>query len=424
MRYILFILAFALVINVNCSRKLPWDNPLDPVNDLPPNVPACISPPNDSLYIDNTVVLCWSCCFDQNQGDSVLYSIYVGTDDPPSTAVSIGRKDTTFTSTGLTPATRYYWKVEASDNHGNISYSTVRTFTTNSLHLVGAYNISGCNYHVIVRNNYAYVASESGVWTIDITDPSQPRYSGYWYNGVYVTVRAIALKDNYLYAGDKNGIAVIDISSPSNPSTLGNMLLAGDVSNMALKGDTLVSANLSGGLRIVDVSNHSYPNEIGSFSTWSVVDARDVSVAEGITFVADGAAGVRFINISDTTGPYEAGHFTTAGSAYGVKVSGPYAFVADRDYGLRILNVASLASPTEICHIVTPGLANGVSLHGQYAVIASSSSFTVFDISNPTMPFEKGRYYTTTPVYDVFIAGNYAYVANGYSGLKIIEILP
>jgi len=72
--------------------------------------------------------------------------------------------------------------------------------------------------------------------------------------------------------------------------------------------------------------------------------------------------------------------------------------------------------------IKTTGSVNNVYVSGDYAYIAEGFSLMVIDVSDPTNP--------GTPVYEdttgwargVYVSGDYAYVADGDSGLAIIDI--
>ncbi|UZO74948.1 DUF4347 domain-containing protein [Microcystis aeruginosa str. Chao 1910] len=74
----------------------------------------------------------------------------------------------------------------------------------------------------------------------------------------------------------------------------------------------------------------------------------------------------------------------------------------------------------------TSGYAYDVQVVGNYAYVADGDSgLQIIDISNPTNPTLKGNYDTTSSfhwAYDVQVVGNYAYVADGDSGLQIIDI--
>ena len=69
------------------------------------------------------------------------------------------------------------------------------------------------------------------------------------------------------------------------------------------------------------------------------------------------------------------------------------------------------------------GYAQDVEVVGNYAYLADGDSgLQIIDISNPTNPTLKGNYDTPDYAYGVQVVGNYAYVADGDSGLQIIDI--
>jgi hypothetical protein len=80
-------------------------------------------------------------------------------------------------------------------------------------------------------------------------------------------------------------------------------------------------------------------------------------------------------------------------------------------------------APTLVGNYDTSGLAYGVQVVGNYAYVADGGSgLQIIDISNPTTPTLKGNYDTSGSAVGVQVVGNYAYVADYYSGLQIIDI--
>jgi hypothetical protein len=85
--------------------------------------------------------------------------------------------------------------------------------------------------------------------------------------------------------------------------------LLGSASRVVLSGNHVFVADGAGGLRIVDVSNPNMPTEVGFVSTGG--STYDVDVSGGHAFVADGAAGMRVIDVSNPGAPVEVGAYTT-----------------------------------------------------------------------------------------------------------------
>ncbi|MDB9451743.1 DUF4347 domain-containing protein [Dolichospermum circinale] len=80
-------------------------------------------------------------------------------------------------------------------------------------------------------------------------------------------------------------------------------------------------------------------------------------------------------------------------------------------------------APTLVGNYNTSGGAWGVQVVGNYAYVADYySGLQIIDISNPTTPTLKGNYDTSGIADGVQVVGNYAYVADYNSGLQIIDI--
>jgi hypothetical protein len=114
--------------------------------------------------------------------------------------------------------------------------------------------------------------------------------------------------------------------------------------------------------------------------------------------------------------------YDTPGNANGVQVVGNYAYVTDGYSGLQIIDISNPTAPILKGSYNTHG-ASGVQVVGNYAYVANFSfgGLDIIDISNPTVPIFRGSY-NTHGAYGVQIVDNYAYVADGYGGLKIIDV--
>ena len=79
--------------------------------------------------------------------------------------------------------------------------------------------------------------------------------------------------------------------------------------------------------------------------------------------------------------------------------------------------------PYEAGYYNSLGNAWDVFVLDNYAYVADwYSDLRVIDISNPSLPQEIGYYYTPGDAEGIFVLDNYAYVADNYSGLRVIDI--
>ena len=71
----------------------------------------------------------------------------------------------------------------------------------------------------------------------------------------------------------------------------------------------------------------------------------------------------------------------------------------------------------------TSGYAQGIFISDTHAFVADGpSGLKIIDIGDPSNPNLIGSYDTQPWTYNVFISGPYAFLANDYSGLQILNI--
>ncbi len=81
-------------------------------------------------------------------------------------------------------------------------------------------------------------------------------------------------------------------------------------------------------------------------------------------------------------------------------------------------------APLALSSVSIPGYANNVEVAGAYAYVAAGSTgLQVVSVSNPAAPVVVGSRDTTGTAIDVRLSGRYAYIADGASGLQIIDIV-
>ena len=110
--------------------------------------------------------------------------------------------------------------------------------------------------------------------------------------------------------------------------------------------------------------------------------------------------------------------------------SGEYFAVISNSFGSVTSQVARLSLLQDVavkiagtCPSYGSGCANGVAVSGSYAFVADGvSGLQVVDISNPTNSVQVGRLGTSGYALGVAVNGNYAYVADSDAGLQVIDI--
>ncbi len=285
---------------------------------------------------------------------------------------------------------------------------------------------------VDISYKYAYVTDEwNGLLHIlDISNPANPREIGHFDSHDVSGVDALR---NYAYISDrKAGLQIIKITDPSNPQLVSNIETGWNSATGIYAKDNYVY--LSGGysgLHIIDVSTKSNPAEIGRFNTTSRSNARDVSVSNNYAYIAGWGDGIlTIINISDPANPYETGYYDPGdGSADAETINGNYAYLISGEGGFMTIDISDSVNPV-IAGSIYSNLRepSGIALYGNYAYVTdrgflfNNGGFHIINIGDPSNPLKVGFLSTGDNPRDVTVNGNYAYVANGRSGLWIINI--
>jgi|GEM_PF-1972828 len=230
---------------------------------------------------------------------------------------------------------------------------------------------------------YAYAAGQFEFWTLDMTDPSLPRPLGKLEGFDGINARIAASGTLAYVAQEYSGLQIISAADPLSPTVVGGYAPPdGDhVHDVFVLGryaylptvSYVPAAGIAGGwtdgwLRIVDVSNPVSPTLVPSFDTPG--DARRVAVAKDVAYLADGAAGLRVLNVGDPLHPTEQSHVdppAATATADAVIVVGDRAFVGhgrSAEGWLQMLDVSNPASPVVLDTYHLNGPVNDIAAHG------------------------------------------------------------
>jgi hypothetical protein len=243
---------------------------------------------------------------------------------------------------------------------------------------------------IFVSGNYVYAAAGTkGLKIFDVSDKSNPTYiSSYlgWQDvtGIHVVDTIAYLATAYAFAG-KHGLPIVDVSDPSDPTPLGwfetpaqaekvfvvwpyayllyldgfvswlQIINISDPLNPTLTGNFQITFSIAtgvfvserlayvsgwnwgspgGGVQIIDVTNPSWPTNVGEFSDSC---GTDIFVSGNYAFLGEGANGLKAIDVSNPSTPREVGFFECGSNIEGVYVSGQYVYVACSQGGIAIL---------------------------------------------------------------------------------------
>ena len=288
-------------------------------------------------------------------------------------------------------------------------------------------DFDGDLYDVEIVGDIAYVVGDNrDLWTIDVSDPTNPiaiDYAPALNNG-----RDIAIAGNFAYVADKDGLQIIDISDPANLSIysrIGSVEIPGEAYAVLVMGNFAYVAD-ENGLHVIDVSDPTVPVIVGFVETSGV--ARGIAAGDQVIYVAEGNA-FTIIDIKDPTAPsiiHSLGNFW---NAQNIVVAEKKAYVVDHN-GLYIIDVSDPYAAQSLGSVNTKNWAHDVVVMGQMAYVTCSDSFysdygslQVIDISDPHDPRIVGAVVTPGGAQGLSLLNQTAYVAAGNKGgLQIIDV--
>ncbi len=113
---------------------------------------------------------------------------------------------------------------------------------------------------------------------IDITDPANPQRIGLTNVGV---ARGVTIRGTYAFVATDTGLTVVDISNPVLPTIVAEVELAAAGRSVVLQGSTAYVAIGSGGFQLVDVADPRNPIAGQVFNTASFANNADTQLRTG-----------------------------------------------------------------------------------------------------------------------------------------------
>jgi hypothetical protein len=186
-------------------------------------------------------------------------------------------------------------------------------------------------------------------------------------------------------------------------------------------GNVAYIADGAGGLRLVDLSNPGNPVALGTYLPAYTVFG--VCLQTNLLYLALGSNGVAIMNVSNPQQPVLIGAFATPGTALNLDVANGRAFVAAGAAGLRIFNVTNPTAVTSLGFLATSGNTRNVRVVGDLAYVADGAGgLRIVNVTNPLVPVVIGSHISAGQANAVRLANNRAYVANGTAGLLILDV--
>jgi len=304
------------------------------------------------------------------------------------------------------------------------SVAGIQVFDTDppeSAHLVNIMETLSDASGVAVDGGYAYLADAYGLQIVDI-DPVESASIVKSVDAPEVAMKVVISGSLAYVADGETGLLIVDIDPPDSAYILNTVDTPGYAWGVAVQDGYAYVADGAEGLQIIDV----FPPESASVvcSVPTSVPAFAVATMDAYAYVAD-SDGLRIVDIDPPESAYILHGVDTPGSARGITISGDYVFLAHQgtwNEGLQIIDI----NPPEQAYIYktinTYGWIGSVSVSGGYAYIPIDPGFAIYDIDPLDSMYKVKSFATSSGVSEIVILDNYAFLAGGSYGLRIVKL--
>ncbi len=328
---------------------------------------------------------------------------------------------------------------------------------------IGSYDTSYAK-QVMVNGRYIYILDEDeGLIVIDAYDPSRLNHFDTY---ALESGTAAAVQDATVYLAGREKIQVINVFTSGQSYVLGRVPTGGYSYGVTTHGSSAFIADHQGGVKIIDVTLPKSINEKTPVKTIRTSYAEQVVIQQGIVYVSDGQGGIKGISLDtienlaegegidpevtvETAGPVRRIAFNgqlcaAAEGGNGIEFfdmtdlskirktgelkdipgkdvvfSGDYLLIAGGDYGLSIGRVQEgiYTQAARVSGIRPVSL----TVRGTILLAGGMDGVSIIDISRKTEPEILG-FYPTDAFEDAVFDGRYAYIAEGYKGLTVLDL--
>lgn len=357
----------------------------------------------------------------------------------------------------------------------SISTNTINRIDSLNMGLVGMWNY-GYPFAIHTTNDYLYLGSGGAVITYDMSDTTNPKqrgnisFPGAYVRGIYVLdtlmfvadqergfrianvsdpsnpfevghyeahwVHGVFARNHLAYTtefnGDSSELVIYDVSDPQSPHILSkDTLPASQIGEVLVKDGYAYVTNAWGGLRIIDVSDSTSPFETGYYIPSGHTNCLSLYcdtllLLGSYTTMYCGQGGLWLINIKDPYDPYQMGCDTNFFGGVDVSYFSHYAYVSSDHEGIKVIDFVDPSNPYIIGEFLPSGyVRSAVNTNiGSYIYAGEywDNGFRTIDASDPAQPVTIDFDPIPDQCIDVAIKGNFAYVANSYAGIYVLDV--
>ena|GEM_PF-2969450 len=288
---------------------------------------------------------------------------------------------------------------------------------------------------VVVADGRAYVcADEEALQVWDVSDATKVVKLGEYKNSSS-SYRRVQVVSGRAYLATRNALEVLDVSNPAAISLITQTTIGLDsLRDLAVHDNFVYIANYSEGLYTVDASNLPEAPVVVNIQAFEAVGvcgyaARALVVSGDFLFLAQDGYGVMAFSISNGV-PELLDYERPDGMPFPYDGLCDLAVVGDvvcaaGGKDLWTVDIHSPGSLTTLGHWIYPeeGYIDYIDVDGDVACVnLGYAGLCTIDIGTPATPAALGTYATSGQPHDLAVVDNRAYIANGDTGLHVIDV--
>ena len=330
--------------------------------------------------------------------------------------------------------------------------------------LAGSFK-TGYAKEIEIEGRHAFILDDKrSITVLDVFNPLNPRV----FEKFKITeASGLTIEGEMAFIAEDDAISMIRINTTGSSYLVGSRPTGGLSYNVSLFSSYAFVADHQGGVKIIDVSEPMNLHEQSAMMTCETDFAEDLLIRRNYLFVADGLNGMKVFSLAklqtaDPGIPVKPDYtYQTSGNCKSISMNGEFAYLSKGKEGFEIincedpLNITSVADVKDIpaydigvsgSLILIAGGGEGlilgnvskdgvfqeitridsleplrVSVEDSTALLVDRKGLTGVRFSDPENPEILG-FYETDSCEDAVVRGNYAYLAEGYLGLTVLDI--
>jgi hypothetical protein len=299
--------------------------------------------------------------------------------------------------------------------------------------VLGTFETGGMAYSLFVDRQFAYVVSRgedgspSKIEIVSLETVSSPKLVGYYDSSQLIT--DIVVSDQTIFVATLYGLEILEFTAPFNPVRISNYSLRKDsiLRNLYYEKErslVFITNNLEG-LAIINVTDTTHPELVVSYQAPISMNVVNLFVKDNYLFLADGQSfgGFGIVDISNITQPFLVSYVALGDGVISLFVEEGVAYVSSYYIPMFLYNVTDPSLPKRSSVYINNWLIPlKIWVNNSRAFIAQyAHGLVAVDVRNSSQPQELAtiRDHYSGLCYDVFVKGDYIFIADGWDGLEI-----